>query len=99
MPLVSKLFQWLLITSWGRSKGLENSSLSDEVLQKKIKYCREYLAALNILDPGISHNRGRQSRDLNDSPHTNFRVSRRRLVSYKDNPYKEILYLEQLLFL
>ena len=32
--------------------------MGEEVLERKLKYARDYLAALDIVDPGISHNRG-----------------------------------------
>jgi len=36
-----------------------NTQLTDKQLQNKLQYCKDYLNALNIVDAGISHNRGR----------------------------------------
>ena len=39
-------------------EGLRHGQLSEDILERKMKYAREYLAALDIVDAGISHNRG-----------------------------------------
>ena len=52
------IIKWLLITSWGRVEGLRHGQLSEDILERKMKYAREYLAALDVVDAGISHNRG-----------------------------------------
>ena len=52
------IIKWLLITSWGRVTGIKHHQLPEEVLERKLVYAEEYLTALNIVDAGISHNRG-----------------------------------------
>jgi len=52
------IIKWLLMTSWGRVEGLRHNQLSEDILERKMKYAREYLAALDVVDAGISHNRG-----------------------------------------
>lgn len=52
------IIKWLLVTSWGRVPGLKHHQLEEAVLERKLLYARHYLAALDIVDPGISHNRG-----------------------------------------
>jgi len=52
------IIKWLLITSWGRVDGLKLHQLSEDILEKKIRYAKDYLGALNVVDAGISHNRG-----------------------------------------
>jgi len=52
------IIKWLLITSWGRSAGLQNEMLPRETIEQKVVLCKQYLAAIDILDPGLSHNRG-----------------------------------------
>ena len=52
------IIKWLLVTCWGRAEGKSNPELQEWELEAKVKYCREYLSALDIVDPGISHNRG-----------------------------------------
>ena len=54
------IVKWLLINTYGRKAGYLNSQLSEERLRKKLKYCQEYINVLNIIDPGISHNRGKR---------------------------------------
>ena len=49
---------WLLITGWGRVAGQEHDQLAEELLEEKVTLAMDYLAAMDILDPGISHNRG-----------------------------------------
>jgi hypothetical protein len=46
------------INLYGRKKGYLNTELSKERLERKEQFCREYLEALDIIDRGISHNRG-----------------------------------------
>ena len=48
----------MLITSWGRVNGIKHHQLEESVLERKLEYAQEYLAALDIVDGGISHNRG-----------------------------------------
>jgi hypothetical protein len=38
--------------------GQEHERLSEETLEEKVRMATQYLAAMDILDPGISHNRG-----------------------------------------
>ena len=45
------------LTLLGRSASLPGSP-EEAVLERKLLYARHYLAALDIVDPGISHNRG-----------------------------------------
>ena len=52
------IIKWLLITSWGRVAGIKHHQLDEDTLERKLNYARDYLAALNIVDSGISHNRG-----------------------------------------
>ena len=52
------IIKWLLVTSWGRVAGIKHHQLEEAVLERKLDYARDYLAALDIVDPGISHNRG-----------------------------------------
>ena len=52
------IIKWLLVTNWGRVAGIKHHQLEEAVLERKLIYAREYLAALDIVDPGISHNRG-----------------------------------------
>ena len=52
------IIKWLLLTTWGRTEGLKHSQMTEEELQRKVEYGREYLVALDIIDAGISHNRG-----------------------------------------
>ena len=42
----------------GHVEGLRHGQLSEDILERKMKYAREYLAALDVVDAGISHNRG-----------------------------------------
>ena len=52
------IVKWLLINMYGRRPGFLNSQLSDKQLQNKLRYCQDYLNSLNIIDAGISDNRG-----------------------------------------
>ena len=52
------IIKWLLVTTWGRVDGVRHAQLSEETLERKLRYARQYLAALDIVDRGISHNRG-----------------------------------------
>ena len=47
------------INLYGRKKGYLNTELSEQRLESKERFCVEYMAALDIVDKGISHNRGR----------------------------------------
>ena len=54
------IVKWLLINIYGRRPGYLNAQLTDKQLQNKLQYCKDYLNALNIVDAGISHNRGKK---------------------------------------
>ncbi len=58
------VLKWLMINLLGRRPGLTNADLSDQGLEKKENFCKDYLQALDIVDPGISHNRGMSSQYL-----------------------------------
>ena len=49
----------LQINLYGRKKGYLNAELSERRLESKERFCVEYMEALDIVDKGISHNRGR----------------------------------------
>ena len=49
----------LQINLYGRKKGFLNAELSERRLDRKERFCVEYMEALDIVDKGISHNRGR----------------------------------------
>ena len=51
--------KWLLINLYGRKSGYLNHQLTSERLQRKVGFCRDYLRVLDVVDAGISHNRGR----------------------------------------
>ena len=53
------IVKWILINLYGRKPGYQNNVISEARLIKKVRYCREYLAVLDTIDAGISHNRGR----------------------------------------
>merc|ERR1712080_750863 len=46
------------ITSWGRVAGFMYKDLPDQTVERKLSLCREYLAVLDTVDGGISHNIG-----------------------------------------
>ena len=52
------IIKWLLVTTWGRQDGVRHHQLTEDVLERKLTYARQYLASLDIVDAGISHNRG-----------------------------------------
>ena len=52
------IIKWLLVTTWGRLDGVRHSQLTEDILERKLTYASQYLAALDIVDGGISHNRG-----------------------------------------
>ena len=52
------IIKWLLVTTWGRRDGVRHHQLTEDILERKLTYARQYLAALDIVDGGISHNRG-----------------------------------------
>ena len=54
------IVKWLLINIYGRRPGYLNVQLNEKQLQNKLRYCQDYLNALNIVDAGISHNRGKK---------------------------------------
>ena len=56
------IVKWLLINLYGRKQGFDNASLSEERVERKVKFCQDYLHALDKIDPGISHNRGMLAR-------------------------------------
>lgn len=53
------IVKWLLINIYGRRPGYLNVQLNEKQLQNKLRYCQDYLNALDIVDAGISHNRGK----------------------------------------
>ena len=54
------IVKWLMINIYGRRPGYLNVQLNEKQLQNKLRYCQDYLNALNIVDAGISHNRGKK---------------------------------------
>jgi len=52
------IVKWLLLNLYGRKAGYLNYQLSRERLLRKVQYCQEYLSVLDVIDSGISHNRG-----------------------------------------
>lgn len=58
------VLKWLVITLIGRRQGWLNHQVSRNVLERKVLFCEEYMAALNIVDPGISHNRGEAAKGI-----------------------------------
>ena len=52
------IVKWLLINLYGRKPGYLNHQLSRERLVAKVRYCQQYLKVLDVIDAGISHNRG-----------------------------------------
>ena len=55
------IVKWLLINMYGRRPGILNNQLSEQRLQNKLRWSKDYLSAINVVDAGISHNRGRIS--------------------------------------
>ena len=55
------ILKWLLINMYGRRPGILNNQLSEQRLQNKLRWSKDYLNAINVVDAGISHNRGRIS--------------------------------------
>ena len=53
------ILKWLLLNIYGRQKGFHYPLLNPNLIQEKVNFCQDYLTALDIIDPGISHNRGR----------------------------------------
>ena len=53
------ILKWLLLNIYGRRKGFHYPLLNPDLIQEKVNFCQDYLTALDIIDPGISHNRGR----------------------------------------
>ena len=53
------IVKWLLINMYGRRPGILNNQLSEQRLQNKLRWSKDYLNAINIIDAGISHNRGK----------------------------------------
>ena len=53
------IVKWLLINMYGRRPGILNNQLSEQRLQNKLRWSKDYLKAINIIDAGISHNRGK----------------------------------------
>jgi hypothetical protein len=58
MVVYSLLMYLTLFHSYGRRPGYFYKELSQEKLVKKVTFCREYLEAMDVVDAGISHNRG-----------------------------------------
>ncbi len=52
------LLKWLLINLYGRRKEYQYPILSQDLIQDKLDYCQDYLQAMDVIDPGLSHNRG-----------------------------------------
>ena len=53
------IVKWLLINMYGRRPGILNNQLSEQRLQNKRRWSKDYLNAINVIDAGISHNRGK----------------------------------------
>ena len=58
------ILKWLLINIYGRQKGYHYPLLEPKLIQDKIEFCTDYLKAMDIIDPGLSHNRGRSLWEL-----------------------------------
>ena len=52
------VLKWLLMNIYGRHKGFQYPMLEPDTVQDKLTYCQDYYDAMNIVDPGLSHNRG-----------------------------------------
>ena len=53
------ILKWLLLNIYGRQKGFQYPLLDPDLVEEKLNFCKDYLKALDVIDPGISHNRGR----------------------------------------
>ncbi len=53
------IIKWLLLNIYGRKPGYLNHELPEQKLADKVRFCQDYLSSLDIIDPGLSHNRGR----------------------------------------
>ena len=51
------ILKWLLLNIYGRTKNYTYPTLSKEIIQDKIEFCEDYLKTMDIVDPGLSHNR------------------------------------------
>ena len=58
------ILKWLLQNIYGRQKGYQYPLLSEDLVRDKIEFCQDYLKAMDIIDPGLSHNRGRSLWEL-----------------------------------
>ena len=58
------ILKWLLLNIYGRQKGYHYPLLDPKLIQDKIDFCTDYLKAMDIIDPGLSHNRGRSLWEL-----------------------------------
>lgn len=47
-----------LINTWGRLEGQAYHEIEEEYVNNKIDYCKDFLTALEVADPGISSTRG-----------------------------------------
>merc|ERR1711860_126814 len=52
------ILKWLLITSIGRKEKFGYAEIPRKIVEEKVEMCEDYLKALDIVDTGISHNRG-----------------------------------------
>lgn len=53
------ILKWLLLNIYGRQKEWHYAIMDPDLVQDKYTYCQEYLESMDIIDPGLSHNRGR----------------------------------------
>lgn len=53
------ILKWLLMNIYGRHKEWHYALLDPQLVQDKLTFCQEYLQSMDIIDPGLSHNRGR----------------------------------------
>ena len=58
------ILKWWIINIYGRQKGYHYPLLDPKLIQDKIEFCTDYLKAMDIIDPGLSHNRGRSLWEL-----------------------------------
>jgi len=84
------IMKWLLIQAWGKEPGFETKNLGEKLLEKKVVFCQEYLAALDILDPGISHNRGLTLWELHSAK--TFLINKR----FREDKVSAMKFLEEL---
>ena len=84
------IIKWLLVTSWGRVAGIKHHQLEEAVIERKLVYAQDYLTALNIVDPGISHNRGMTLWEIHSA--TSFLANKR----FKEERLAPLKFLEML---